>query len=92
MSPLARDLLGVDAQTTRGARPGADEPRVRPLDALQWVVEQRTTNRKERVGERWTPKGYCRTRDGVLCLLSRYMRRGAPDRVLAEERVRKRLP
>jgi hypothetical protein len=52
--------------------------RVRDLDALQWVFEIRSQprqdsldSRPERVGERWLPFAYCRSRLGLETALSR---------------------
>jgi hypothetical protein len=54
----------------------ADDWRVRPIDALQWVIEHRDQkgrrSRLELAGERWRAMAYCRTRDGLYCALSRF--------------------
>ena len=49
----------------------APDWRVRPLDHLQWVVEKGDRVDFKLDGERWRPLAYCRTRDGLLCALSR---------------------
>jgi hypothetical protein len=52
----------------------SDDFRVRPLDSLQWVLERRAkahARRNKRVGERWLPYAYCRSRAGLETALSR---------------------
>ena len=56
--------------------------RVRPLDQLQWVLEQQDRRPRpledgrpsplELVGERWRPRAYCRTLDGLHHALTKF--------------------
>jgi hypothetical protein len=68
----ARTTPGQGAPTTVVML--APDWRVRPLDQLQWVLEQqdRRPRQLKLVTERWRPRAYCRTRDGLHCALTRF--------------------
>ena len=54
--------------------------RIRPLDHLQWILEQRKqtkAGRLERAGGEWRPYAYCRTKIGLETALSRLKCEGA---------------